>query len=937
MVFSRISSGIPLVGKPGSSELEKKRLEVTRGSGPGGAGGQPRLFARLRRGCRSLRRVICSVSAGCFLLSVAGGAEVPPDPLEADPGEGQEARVLKVWQVRNADQALQMGFSSLAVAGYRELLAALPEEDPVTQRLQLSLATALISEAKFEEARTVLNGVENQEDAGYLLRRGFLDWQARRWRRLAAALDQIKPEELAPMDEGWYFFLKGLSADHTGEGKQAEEAFARAVETAASENQRAHFILGQYQARLFAEEASEKMASELKAQMEAFQGKGAGYRFAQQYAVMLDLLGKKEEATEVIRTQIQNLPDAEGEVRDELLLLDGLISGSDSGQGRESLRQLLETGGKRDLQRIALQRLAANVTPDSTEFFAGLLTRLIEAEHPLQEELHLFRAQLGLRQAVAAPAGEARNERFAQAAADAEVILTRFPGSRLKREALEVLAASAWEQRRYRTSANHLMKLRGELPPGQRRAEVGLLVADCYFRAGEVNRAGEDYRNAADAYGAVLREQPASISAGLLLYQRVLSEIHGGRLAQASSHLKEIPDGVTIEPSYRWQAEWNLVKAMQGRGQMMQAYERVAGLLEDEDADVISSEGLRLRFEWLRAQLSYDAGRAEETIPLVEEVLARLEDEALALDERLKERIAAYALLLQGQARLALGETEGALAALEEIRRRFPGTDPALYSYLVEARHYTRVNRTVDAQQLLISLADSHKESRYAPIALYEAALNAQRRGQDADYQNQAIKLLERLVNEYPGNELAFYARLHQGDLLRQLNRFENAESVYQFIENNFPNHPDLPLVQLSLADCYLAQEGGREANRFQNALAILERLFDLPTLSADLRAEAGFKIAYANAARGNEERALEVYWATVSNLYLDEQIAETLGSRGRYWVARSLLEYGQQFERLGRLDNARKAYAMISENGLPGKALAGANLARLMPKGASQ
>jgi tetratricopeptide (TPR) repeat protein len=862
------------------------------------------------------------------------GAQEVADPLAGE-DHGREAldSILPIWTMRSADQALRLGFSSLAAAGYKELLASLPDDDPKVHRMSLALISALISEGDLVEARERISSYRGGKNAEYLLRRALLDWQDRAWDRVEEALGQIEPEDLPTHERAWYFFLTALASDQRGEEEASEAAHTRALQDAVSPNQRAYFLLGQYQTRLFAGDASEDLATRLKSQMESFDGRVAGFRFAQQYAVVLDLLGRKQEATQLIREQIQKVPAVERELRDQFLLLDGLISGSDGGQGRASLRELLETGGQRTLQRIALQKLAGSVSGDNSEAYSLLLSRLIEARHPLVEELRLLRAQLRLSEAAKSEPSDGRTALFQLASEDAQAILTQFPGSRLKKESFEILAASAWQQRRYRTAANHLLQLRTELPAGQRRSEVGLLVADCYFRAGEVNRAVEDYRNAADAYGAVLREHPASVSPGLILYQRVLSEIRGGRVDEVLRHMREIPEGVTIEPIYRWQSEWNLVKAMQRAGRMAEAYERVTELLTGSEESVPEGD-LQIRLEWLRAQLSFDAGRPAETLPLVEAVLASLESEPSPVPQALAERITAYSLLLQAQAQLGLDQAEAATATLEMIRDRFPGSEPASYSYLVEARHYTRINRTVDAQQLLISLADNQKESRYAPIALYEAALNAQRRGQEADYQNQAIQLLERLVNQYPGHELAFYARLRQGDLLRQLNRFEAAEGVYKFVENNFPNHPDLALARLSLADSYLAQANGQETQSFRDAVAILERLFDLSSLGPDLRAEAGFKLAFANATRGRVARAQEVYWAAVSVLYLDEATAQSLGSRGRYWIARSLFEYGQLFEREGRPRDARDAYSLIARNALPGEALARANLARLSLNG---
>ena len=49
-----------------------------------------------------------------------------------------------------------------------------------------------------------------------------------------------------------------------------------------------------------------------------------------------------------------------------------------------------------------------------------------------------------------------------------------------------------------------------------------------------------------------------------------------------------------------------------------------------------------------------------------------------------------------------------------------------------------------------------------------EAALQAERRGQDANFA-EANRLIEDLVKKYPSSDLVFYARLKQGDLLRKL------------------------------------------------------------------------------------------------------------------------------------------------------------------------
>ena len=93
---------------------------------------------------------------------------------------------------------------------------------------------------------------------------------------------------------------------------------------------------------------------------------------------------------------------------------------------------------------------------------------------------------------------------YGRAEEDAKALLERYPGSQLKPQALGVLTGVAWELRRFRTAADWAAQLRAQLPPGDARAQLGVLVADAYFRAG-------DFKNAADAYGSAQREPPASV------------------------------------------------------------------------------------------------------------------------------------------------------------------------------------------------------------------------------------------------------------------------------------------------------------------------------------------------------------------------------------------------------------------------------------------
>ena len=211
------------------------------------------------------------------------------------------------------------------------------------------------------------------------------------------------------------------------------------------------------------------------------------------------------------------------------------------------------------------------------------------------------------------------------------------------------------------------------------------------------------------------------------------------------------------------------------------------------------------------------------------------------------------------------------MALLDKLRTDYHATDAAQYSYLVQAGYLTQRGDIAAAQGVLNSFVDNaeYRRSDYAPLALYQAAINEERQGLDRNLRYAYEKLLERLIREYSQNELVFYARLKQGDLLRKLNDFTAARQIYEDLINRQGQHPDVLLAQLALADTLFAL-GANNAANYESAAAAFERLRDLPAAPVDLRAEAGFKWGYALAKRAQAAKAQTVFWSVVNDFLLD-------------------------------------------------------------------
>jgi len=848
--------------------------------------------------------VLLLATAAALRAQAPLNVPVPLVSASRAPSPGENALTLAA-----ADRAAEMGFPAVAAELYRGLLAA-PEGD--RSRLTLGLATALLDDGRAVEAEQVLHNYVGLHGAAWRLRAALAAMQQRKAEVARSELAAIKADDVAVADRAWYFYLQGMLAGAANDVKGAKDFYQQAEAAAGTNYARARFILAREQAQLRLGPVTEAEAEIQRKNLEQFQGRRIGYGIARTYAAMLETLARKSEAISLLQRQLATMPAEERDELDSTRLVLGLIAGADDGAGRTALGDLLRDGTDRDKQRIALQLLsrAADREPARTEFrkkLDGLIA--LPAAHPILEDLLLFRAELAL-----------TDKNYAQAEDDARALLQKFPGSPLKAHALGVLTGSAWAQLRYRTAADNAGKARAELPAGPEHAQLGVLVAEAWFRA-------RDFRSAADAYAATLAEPPAGVPPGNLMFQRVLAEMEAGSLDAAQAVLDVLAKNPSFDAVNRWQAEWNLARALQTHNQTKEAYDRINRLLES--ARLLPGQlppELQARMAWLQARLSLEAGQPEQTLKLVDALPAKLEGVAPAL----KSEMASTGALLKGEANFALGREAEALDLLKKLRADFPRSDAAVYSYFDEAEHYAKQDKTVEAQQLLTKLADEFPDNTYAPYALYQAALQAERRGQDANFA-EANRLIEDLVKKYPASDLVFYARLKQGDLLRKLNQFPQAQQVYESLVNNYTTHKDVILAQLALAECHNAQSANDPAQA-ERAIILFEHLRDRVDAPVDVRVEAGFNLGNLFVRRGDPARAEEVWWKDVVHEFLvkDPAIAAQLGAKGRYWMARTLLELGALFESQEKLEQAKQAWLLILQSRLsPGEELAKARLAR--------
>lgn len=869
----------------------------------------------------SLRTLFFVLLAVAVSAPVARAADTPA--AAAPFVSTNEAPVLPGGELRSfvaARRALELGFPSVAAGIYTQLLGSLKAAGAERNVLVLELVTARLDEGRTDEAEKALQLYTGAPTPAQQLRAGLIAMRRKQTEAARAVLAAVKPEDLVAADRGWWYYLQGQVLDATGDAEKARAAYQRAGEVAVSDLQRGQFTLALEQARLSLGGATDAQLNAARRNAERYRGKSLGYAYARQYAVLLAANGRTQDAVDFLTKQLAALPSAERGARDDYRLLLGLISGARQAVGRTALEALLTEAGDPVLQRVALQLLARDAA--DAAFFARLNTLITgSTPHPILADLLLVRAQLGLEEkqmAILAKPGSVEpvaQANQAQAESDAKALLAKFPGSALRPAALGLLADLAWVQQRYRTAADYAAQARAGLAAGDdARASLGVMVAEAYFLA-------KDYPSADEAYGVALTDVPAGVAPGLLMSQRVLVKTEARRLDDAVKLLDGYAADPRLDPVERWQSEWTLAAALQVAGREADAYARVNRLLSAEQGTAAElPPALRARLAWLQVRLSLDADTPQKTRELAEAIPELLG----GLDPALRAEVEAATRLLQAKAQFRLGQPEAALKNLAALRADFKNTDAAVSSYIDEADYYAENNRFVEARKPLLELADQFKTHRFAPYALYRAALNEEQRGQDDNYK-EAYRILERLVNDYKGDKLVFYARLKQGDLARRLNDFPRARLIYEDLINNYnyAEHSEVLAAELALAATHRAQITPADVSRsnYESALSILERLQDLPDAPTDLRVEAGFQLGDLLATSGKAAdltRAGAVWWSMVTTFLLDDAQAAKLGPKGRYWLARALLRLGDLRRDAGDLEEARNAYEIVLRKNLP-------------------
>lgn len=860
---------------------------------------------------------------GWDTMTLAQSADAPPVPLVPDINDNSDLidELRLKWELSGVQSALSNGFLKVADTLSQKLLAQPDLTQSARARLLNDRLQICLLQGDLGQAQDVINQLRQAGQPDPLMEAFYLFFSGNR-RGLSQRMAQLGFLDLDEEQLAWFRLLQALVLNRDGRLEEANQAFAVAEAAAPNVLIRDQFELIRLREDLESGRADSVTISALRESVRSMQGERGGFEAARLLAEALRRAGETDQAVEVLNSQLAQPGLREFNLRSEFLLLMGNIAGAGSARGRLALREIInEPSSPLEHQSLALTQLAQAISnpQDRDAFLIDLETWLAApAPHPLADRFLAFRSYF-----------RAEMGDFEEAGRSAQALLERYPNSVFIANALRMLAYTSWNQTppRYRTAAGYLNQLRQQFPQGDDSMEAGILIADCYFLNG-------DYANAADMYGAILRDAPGELAPGIF-FQRILSEIRSNRIALAGELVDEFRRDPRISDEMIWKAEWNLLDHMRRSGQSPEANNRIQDFLRMYRADSADiSDSLAIRFRWLEARLTLEAGPAQDAIALAKGLLEELAGKTTGFDDAYLLEVRSHLLLLQGEAEIASGQRDAGIATFAQLRNLYPNSGPTVLSYLVESRSESAADSLVSAQQSLIALVDRFPNSEYAPIALWEAALNAEQRGLNIHLQ-EAITILERLVSAYPGHHLVYYARLKQGDLARRLNDFPTALLLYERLLTQYQEHPERYRVEMSRADCLMAL-GSEDSDRFDQAAVVYERNCLLPVAPLPIRVEAGFKWAHALRQQNDISGCEAVYWLLYDRFVQDEDLSESVvhAEAGRYWLSRILLELGSLQLEQGEVATARQVYQTLLQMKLPGAALAQARLDSLRQQG---
>ncbi len=806
--------------------------------------------------------------------------------------------------------ALESGMSALSEMISRQVVEGGGLSEASKKSINTILSASLISQGRFEEALPIINeadpkGIDDEAN----LQRALIYVGMNNPDEAERCIEKVRPANLPKEMLSWYYLARGYIFYARDKFESARKNFEKSLQEASSVSAKADSALAISISRFsegLTDDNLQDLAESLKTKCSLYIGTEQGANFAKQYAVVLNRLGKRGEALELIedRLLLPLMPDKDV---DDFKLLKAMILRDFPERSNQVLKELMYTTKSPEVLDYAIRILRVNFKGNTDSLEAALSDVLKNGSQLVRDKILIELAFLAVK----------KND-MASAAKYANDLLKNYPASQSKKEALRILTWTAFSEKgaspaKFRLAANYLLNIASLEDSPEDEARAKMMAADCYFLG------DKDYESAVKIYVDLLKTGLPSDSQGTALNRAAESMLKLGKIKEAEKTIDAAYSNEMIKPDEIWNAEWALLNAMRSSGKIADASKRVDKILADNIRSASKlNPVLMFKMQWLQAKFANTNGRFEDAVSLAEKLVSDIESQQKnPEDAEILDEIASAALLIRANSLVQLNKQEGPGGAFENfvyIREKYPSTEAAQISSLMHAQNLAQAGKYTEAAKLCKELADTFPQSPRAALSLFEAAQYLKLAGSEDDLK-QALTLLDRLCKDYPSDARFFYARMMQGDILRIMNRFPEARAIYSDLINTHSAHPEIYSAWMGLGDSQLANP-----DRELDAAATFERLYSLANIPFEARAEAAFKWGFAMSRLGRDREAAEIWLLTTKEL---AGLADRSEKLGKYWLGRSMLELAKNLERLGLLSDARAAYKTILDKRLAGESIA--------------
>ncbi|HQU08457.1 MAG TPA: hypothetical protein PLV25_00670, partial [Opitutales bacterium] len=787
----------------------------------------------------------------------------------------------------------------------------------IYQEAALGLLESWIAQGSWQQAhnwqQAHIHQVDFSTPQGKLIQ-ALLSWNAGQVEAAQSTLSTVQSTGLPDSLHFEYFMLQGYLDIQQKKLVQSREPFLAALQSSRTPLQSA---LAQTQIDLIdvrTHAVTDASLDEIQNKLKKTRNRQAHAQLTWLYAQMLVSVGRTDAAQVALATELKKIKSVDGSLLDNLLYLQAIISEPGSPYATESWKALLERGtaeASRRLQALYALQSQLQLNPDWPVFLEKCLQR--NRTEPLVDALTFAQAQWAFAQHNGPLAVDYVRK-----------LLQRSPKSvfGLQSYGLEALVALSQSPAQYRIAAAALANGQRDFGAKGVGPQWGLLEADCLYLA-------KDYPQAALLYKGFIDVPAPGVDINEVVLKWVWAQLEAKDSEPVTAFLASASLSHSYPQSTLVRIAWYLAKNEYERGQVQQALIALEPWCTPVVLDEVCSTWKAKMF-WLGAVLDFQLGHTQFAFTKAQAALQEARQAQgqahLSADSAC---LVAECLLLSAQIEFRLDRPDAAQTLLVELRAAHGATEPAEVSYLLEARYYARTHQWAQAQQSDLKLVELYPKSPYAPVALYEGAICAERQG-GVHSSEEAMRILDRLIKEYPSSEWVFEARFEQGQVLRQLGRFGSAQVVYDGIIHDYPQSEDLWRARLARADCLLALASNDPA-KGGLAAAAYERVFDLTTIPNAARAEAGFKWGAALEEQNKILAAKEAYWGMLNTLLIQPQLVNPKAPiEGGFWMSRAILALGQLLERESQPEDAYKVYGWIEHYGLPGQDWAKSKMERI-------